>query len=210
MRRRRSRDPVPILLRRRQRFRLAGAVLAVVVAATALLDRLGAFGHAGDDWGRFDGQSFVVDRVIDGDTLDLRGGTRVRLIGVDAPEFHHDQPERGPDHWAERARNYLAARADDKPVTVRLDGTQTRDRYGRLLAYLYLSDNDPLNLALVRDGQAYADRRFRHAMTGPFEQAENAARSKGTGLWKDVREAQMPPWRQRWLAERRQSRERQR
>ena len=66
---------------------------------------------------------------------------------------------------------------EEETVTLRLEPTQTRDKYKRLLAYVHLADNETLNLALVRDGQAYADRRFRHTMRADFEQAENAARS---------------------------------
>ena len=58
------------------------------------------------------------------------------------------------------------------------------------------------DLDIVRDGQAYADRRFRHTLRPQFELAEGDARKHARGLWKDVKEEQMPPWRQRWLAER--------
>jgi endonuclease YncB( thermonuclease family) len=151
------------------------------------------------DWSMYDQKPFFVRHVIDGDTLEIEptpGGqpTKIRLIGVDAPEVK--------SYWADASTRYAVARAHAKPVVIRLEPTRTRDRYGRLLAYVYLSDRESLNFALVRDGQAYADRRFRHTMGSQFEQAENAARKKGTGLWKDVREQQMPPWRQRWLAER--------
>ena len=154
--------------------------------------------HTGD-WAAFDQKPFVVRHVIDGDTIDIEpttGGqhTKVRLIGVDAPEVDC--------YWCDSATRYATARADDKTVTIRLEPTRTRDKYGRLLAYVYLSDRESLNIALVRDGQAYADRRFKHTYASQFEQAENGARKKGTGLWKDVREEQMPAWRRQWLAER--------
>jgi endonuclease YncB( thermonuclease family) len=184
----------------------------VLLAASALLDRSGAFGPRGDDWVGFDQKTFVVRHVIDGDTLEITTSDgrreRVRLIGVDAPETNarNDQPS---DYWSAEATGYAKARAEGKDVTLRLDGTQTRDKYGRLLAYAYLSDAESLNLALVRDGQAYADRRFRHTLRSQFEQAEAAARQKKSGLWRDVRDGDQPPWRRDWLErERRERRER--
>jgi len=144
----------------------------------------------------------VLNDVIDGDTVVVRDSigreTHVRLIGVDAPEMNYED-ERPPDYWAERATKYLEHRAEGKTVIIRLETTQTRDKYDRLLAYLYATDTDNLNLDLVRDGQAYADRRFGHTLRSQFEAAESDARKKGTGLWTNVKTEQMPRWRQDWL-----------
>jgi micrococcal nuclease len=173
--------------------------LLAVLAASVYFGR-----PSGDDWAIYDKQDFIVTRVVDGDTLEVAAhpaarATRVRLIGVDAPEVNGDGGR--AEHWADAATRYAAGRSAGRSVTLRLEPTQTRDRYRRLLAYVYLSEGETLNLALVRDGQAYADRRFRHTLRTQFEQAENGARRKGTGLWKDVTPDQMPQWRQRWLSD---------
>jgi micrococcal nuclease len=178
----------------------------VILALSAVLDRTGLFRYAGDDWRTFDHKTFVVTHVADGDTLDVRspgGGavTRVRLLGVDSPELR-SRSHSGSDYWAREALRYAESRAEGRLVTLRLEATNTRDRYRRLLAYVYLDDSDNLNLDLVRDGEAYADRRFRHSLRPQFEQAEAEARKKGRGLWKAVTEAQMPEWRQEWLRKR--------
>jgi endonuclease YncB( thermonuclease family) len=197
---------VPFLLRRRRRIRRTVFSLLALLALSIVLGRWDLFGRrSGDDWAIYDKQSFVVMHVVDGDTIDVASAlgakyTRVRLLGIDAPELHGDDGQ--PQFWAESATKYAAARSDHKTVTLKLEPTETRDRYGRLLAYVYLSDAEMLNLSLVRDGQAYADRRFRHTMRPQFEQTENAARKKGTGLWKEVKVAQMPAWRQRWMEDR--------
>ena len=107
-------------------------------------------------------------------------------------------PDRLSD-WARDALEYTRAKVGGRAVTLRLETTSTRDRYRRLLAYVYVGDADHLNLDLVRDGQGYADRRFPHSLRSQFEQAESEARRRGRGLWKDVTEAQMPPWRRNWL-----------
>jgi endonuclease YncB( thermonuclease family) len=56
-----------------------------------------------------------------------------------------------------------------------------------------------LNFDMIRDAQAFADRRVKCSMLGHFEQAENEARKKKRGIWKDLTEDQMPPWRREWL-----------
>ena len=190
------------LLRRR---RLRGWTFAglLVLALSAVLDRAGTFRYRGDDWAAFDQKSFLVTHVADGDTVTVRpvaGGpeTKVRLLGVDTPELRPASGG-GSDHWARDARRYTESRVAGKPVTLRLEPTNTRDKYRRLLAYVYVGDAGHLNLDLVRDGHGYAERRFPHSLRSQFEQAESEARRRGRGLWKDVSESQMPPWRREWL-----------
>ncbi|MGH7214421.1 MAG: thermonuclease family protein [Tepidisphaeraceae bacterium] len=195
-------DSVVRKLRRRRQARVGTVIFLVLLALSALLDHLGAFGYRGDDWKNFDKQTVSVVRVADGDTITVRSNdgreTRVRLIGVDAPELHHDDGSPA-DHWADRAAGYVRGRLEGKSIILLVGPTETRDRYGRLLAYVYLNDSDNVNLDLVRDGQAYADRRHDHTFRTQFEQAEAEARKKGRGLWQDVREDDMPEWRRRWL-----------
>ena len=202
---RRSFDPIHPQLRRRRRYRRFTYAGLILLGLSAVLDRAGVFRYAGNDWRHYDHQSFVVTHVADGDTIEVRppgGGdvTRVRLIGVDAPELHSRDDNARPDFWARDAKRYTEQRTRGKTVTLRLEQTETRDRYRRLLAYVYVSDSDNLNLDLVREGQAYADRRFAHSMRPQFDRAEMEARKSGRGLWKDVREEQMPAWRRDWLA----------
>ena len=202
-----SNSPITERLRRRRWFRRGAFVLVLALAATAVLDRAGSFGYPGGDWAAFDRKQFHVERVIDGDTLIIRppsgtAETSVKLIGVDAPRPGAD-PGTPSDYWADRACGYARARAEGKPVTLRLDDTQTRDAAGRLMAYLYLSDEEMLNEALIRDGQVYADRRYPHTLGGKFERMENEARASARGLWKGVTEDHMPEWRRQWLAQRR-------
>ena len=200
------------LIRRRRVMRWGAIALLFLLGGSSYLDHRGTFRYRGDDWGNFDHRECLVTAVIDGDTVTIRaasGGpeTRVRLLGIDAPE-EHDKRTGKPAYWADRATNYLRARADGKSVTIRLEPTKTRDKYNRLLAYLYVSDKENLNLSIVHDGQAYADRRFQHTLRTQFEQEENDARLKKRGLWKEVRDDQQPRWRQRWLSEMKEARER--
>lgn len=200
----RTSNPLPRPLRRRRFVRRGIFFTLLLLLASALLDRSGVFRYAGDDWRNFDKKTFLVTRVADGDTLTVRslaGGpeTRVRLIGIDAPELN-SRSRPGSDHWAHEARHALAMRTKGKLVLLRLDDTETRDRYQRLLAYVYLDTSENLNLAMVREGHAYAHRRYPHGLRRSFEQAEADARRKGRGLWQDVTVDQMPSWRREWLA----------
>ena len=200
-------DPIHPRLRRRRLVRRLSFAGLFLLALTAVLDRAGVFRYPGADWRAFDQKPFIVTHVADGDTITVRpaaGGpeTRVRLLGIDAPELHSRDDNNRADFWADESRRYAAARAAGKTVTLRLEPTETRDRYRRLLAYVYVDDSHNLNLDLVRDGHAYADRRFHHSMRAQFERAENESRKARRGLWKEVTDPQMPPWRREWLAAR--------
>lgn len=145
-------------------------------------------------------------RVVDGDTLHLAAPdqghetTKVRLIGIDAPEMGSNRSERM--YFAEESTACTKRLALDQVVGVYLDERAgSRDRYERLLAYLELPDGKFLNEELLSGGYAYAERRFRHSYFQKYLQLEAAARSTGQGLWKEVKPEQMPPWLQRKLSE---------
>jgi endonuclease YncB( thermonuclease family) len=134
----------------------------------------------------------LVNRAIDGETVQISLGTAqaiVQLLGVDAPE----------EYWVDRALHYTRARCEGRTVTLRLEPTRSRDPDGRLLAYVYLSDSDLLNLDVIHDGQGFADRRIRHTLRPQFELAENETRRKKRGMWKEMTEDRMPAWRREWL-----------
>ena len=154
------------------------------------------------DLARYHGQKFLVVKVIDGDTLHLaapdRGHeiTRIRLLGIDAPEMGPGKNERM--YFADQSTTFARRLALDKVVGVYLDERAgSRDRYERLLAYIELPDGQFLNEELLSAGRAYADRRFRHSYYQKYLQLEAAARSGGQGLWKEVTPEQVPPWLQR-------------
>ncbi len=89
------------------------------------------------------GKSQSVARVVDGDTVIMADGSRVRLVGIDAPEL--GQP------WAEQAVKQLRDSTDGRKVQLRRCGHQ--DKYGRVLGVL-TKDGQNLNLALIERGFA--------------------------------------------------------
>jgi micrococcal nuclease len=120
-----------------------------------------------------------VTRYTDGDTLWLSGIGKVRLIGIDTPEVHG----RGECYGREAAAAVRRLLPLGSPVRYRL-GVEERDRYGRVLAYVWLRDGRFLNRLLLARGFAqpltippnteYADR---------FTAVARLARRGGQGLW---------------------------
>ena len=157
---------------------LAFAALTCVTAAAAATSRTGspespagAFTYRG-----------TITHIVDGDTLDVRlasGRTeRIRLIGIDTPE-------RG-ECYATKATERARLLAMSKPVVLRGDATQdTRDRYGRLLAYVWIPGGKDLGYQLIAGGFAKV-----YVYRNPFQRlsayrnAEAGARGATGGQWK--------------------------
>jgi micrococcal nuclease len=153
------------------------------------------------DFSRYDRSTFVVARVVDGDTLhlDVPDGegriTKVRLLGIDAPEMA--DANRRPMYFAKEATRFATDLALGRTVTIYLDqAAGSRDKYDRL-AYVALPDGRFLNEELLLGGYVYADQRFRHSYYHKYKQLEASARALKAGLWANVKPEQMPPWRQK-------------
>lgn len=138
----------------------------------------------------------VVKRVIDGDTVVLADETRVRLIGIDAPEIENrDYAHRG-EPYGEESKQLLKKWVEGKSVDLR-DGPEKEDRYRRRLAYLYLDDQSFVNLRLVEAGAAEAYRKFPHPFQAAFFTAEKQARDQKLGLW-SIEKKQRNWWERLW------------
>jgi len=108
---------------------------------------LGACGNAG----AAPPQAALVVQVVDGDTLVLAGGSKVRILGIDAPEMERDG--RPADFLAHKAKAALAELTLNRTIALEYDRLRY-DHYGRLLAYLRLPDHTLVNAELVRRGLA--------------------------------------------------------
>lgn len=130
----------------------------------------------------------TVTRVIDGDTLEiqydgLNGSVTesVRLIGVDTPETVHPTIEEQP--YGKEASDFTKAQLTSKNVVIETDLAE-RDKYGRLLVYVYLASGSMFNATLVAEGYAQpltippSDR-----WTDLFTYLSDDARSNDRGLW---------------------------
>lgn len=122
-----------------------------------------------------------VARVIDGDTLLLADGARLRLIGIDTPELaFEDRPAEPLAAEATAFTRRFLARGE---VILRFD-RERLDRYGRFLAYVWVEDK-LLNEELVRAGLARARLGFHYSesMKRRFRKAEDEARRERKGVW---------------------------
>ena len=129
-------------------------------------------------------QSAYVVRVIDGDTIEVEveGVTAtVRLMGIDTPETKH--PTRPVEYYGAEAAALAETVLSGMTIDLTTDRTGDReDMYGRWLRYVVVRGVD-FNAALVREGYARAVRGFAYARRAEFIALENAARSRGVGLW---------------------------
>lgn len=154
----------------RAALRLAApAVLLVALLASAVLGQTTLEG--------------TVVRVVDGDTVHVRLGDRVekvRYIGVNTPEVHH--PRKGEEPGGREAAAVNRALVEGRRVRLELD-VQPRDRYGRLLAYVWIGDL-MVNAELVRRGYAQVmtvPPNVRHQQL--FIALQRDARTANRGLW---------------------------
>lgn len=135
------------------------------------------------------GETYKVAKVIDGDTIEIdRYGKieTVRLIGVDTPETV--DPRKPVQCFGKEASDNSKALLLGKRVRIETDPlVGERDKYNRLLAYVWLDDKQMLNQLLISGGYAheYTYRSQRYKYQDQFKQAEMAARESGAGLWAD-------------------------
>jgi len=127
-------------------------------------------------------QLHKVVRIIDGDTFEIEGGQKVRMIGIDTPESVHPDKLKNTE-FGEAASNYTKKLLEGKNVSLVKDVSET-DKYGRLLRYVYLEDGTFVNELLVREGYAKVatyppDVKYAEV----FIAAERYARENSKGLW---------------------------
>ena len=123
-----------------------------------------------------------VARVIDGDTIHLADGRRIRLLGIDAPELGYDDDP--SEDGAESSRDWLRRRIEGDSVTLRY-GRQRKDRYGRTLAWVMSADGELINRELLENGQARLVTRFPLPADLSAELHSSAARARVArrGIW---------------------------
>ena len=128
----------------------------------------------------------VVERVVDGDTLLLQSGERVRLIGVDTPEIKH--PKKPVQYFGNEASAFTRRVVEGKRVRLEFDhGNAVRehkDRYGRTLAYVFLEDGTLLNAEIIKQGYGHAYTQFPFSRMEEFRRLEREAREEERGLWR--------------------------
>ncbi len=129
-------------------------------------------------------------RTVNGDTIRAMVNGKeevIRYIGIDAPEMNHTKKE-SPQPYAVEAMEFNARILEDKALVIELD-VQERDRYGRLLAYVFAQGDEGefmVNIEFLLQGMAavltvppnvkYVDK---------FLEAQRMAQKKGIGIWRE-------------------------
>lgn len=128
---------------------------------------------------------FYVSDVYDGDTIGVEmAGTleKIRMIGVDTPETH--KPNTPPQCYGHEATDYTTEHLLHKTVRLEADPeTDNRDRYDRLLRFVYTEQGELWNQKLIAEGFAPAYTSFPFTKSTTFVTAQEQARSQKAGLW---------------------------
>jgi len=127
---------------------------------------------------------YYCSRIVDGDTIvvDINGTQeKIRLIGVDTPESVH--PRKPVEYFAIEASNFTKKMVEGKNVRFEYDW-QRRDRFNRILAYVYLEDGTFLNTEIVKQGYGFAYTKYPFKYMDEFRKYEKEARENKRGLWK--------------------------
>lgn len=126
------------------------------------------------------GETVLVTKVIDGDTIQIEGGRTVRYIGIDAPETHNRRI--GIQCYAKEATEENRRLVEGKHVRLEKDVSET-DKFGRLLRYIFIGDVF-INYHLVRQGYAVLstfppDVKYQ----SQFLDGQKEARESNRGIW---------------------------
>jgi micrococcal nuclease len=130
---------------------------------------------------KFEAPYYYVQQVYDGDTILLKGGSRVRLLGINTPEIEgHYRPE---EAGGNAARDWLRQHLEGQKVRLEFD-KERHDHYNRLLAHVFTAEGEHLNLRLVEEGLAVVNiippnLKYSNRLVQAQERAEVAKR----GLW---------------------------
>jgi len=128
---------------------------------------------------------YSIDHFVDGDTIsvDMNGKKEtVRMIGIDTPETH--KPNTPVQCYGPAAAAHTKAIIGDNKVRLQSDPEGTdRDRYDRLLRYVFLPDGTLVQKELIQNGYGFAYTQFPFTKSDEFTQAQAEAKSANKGLW---------------------------
>lgn len=122
-----------------------------------------------------------VKFVCDGDTIVLDSGETIRYLGIDAPEI--DREGGKSEFLAEAARDFNLSLLRRARIRLEYD-QEKRDRYGRILAYVFLEKGDMVNALLIRNGLAHAMLKVPNVKyRALFLDCQRKAMKKRLGIW---------------------------
>ena len=161
-------------LRRRRQYQIGIAVLIACIVSIIAADHIGIFGYHGNDWANFDGKTFTIQRVDDAGHLIIQKDHRdvpLQLIGVIPP--------------ADLSLfNQSLSKQIGKTVTLKLEPLQTQSKDHQLRCFVYLTEEDCLNVNLLHDGLTTTDFDEKHALQALTKGAVADAKKHKRGMWK--------------------------
>jgi len=170
-------------MNKRTKKKLVNALLALLVALIGLV--IAQRAEVVQPPPQLQAGYYRVTQFDDGDTIivDMNGvEEKVRFIGIDTPETK--DPRKPVQCFGKAASEFTKNLIGDKPVKLEADPTNTnRDRYSRLLRYVYLPDGTFVNLEIVKQGYGFAYVGFPVQKMEEFKAAQRQAREQNRGLW---------------------------
>jgi micrococcal nuclease len=177
-------------LNKRQRKQLISLILALIIIGLGMVSERLGWNVAQQPVVQQINQTtaagtYKVISVEDGDTIvvDMAGKPeRVRFIGVDTPEVK--DPRKPVQCFGRAASSFTKQTVGPNSVRLEADPENSnRDRYNRLLRYVYLPDNTLLNAKLIEEGYGFAYVGFPFTKKAEFKALETQARKQNRGLW---------------------------
>ncbi len=169
---------------KRQKKRLAQAIIALIIFLAGLASAA-LQGNPSSVPVAVQAGFYPVTQFDDGDTVVVNMAgveEKVRFIGVDTPETK--DPRKPVQCFGQAASSFTKNLIGDRPVKLESDPTNTnRDRYGRLLRYVYLPDGTFVNLEIIKQGYGFAYVGFPVQKLEEFKSAQAEARAANRGLW---------------------------
>ena len=184
-------------------FKLTGKILSTITSLIILLGAVIYFyinNSSSTDTKKVDNtrEILIVKRVVDGDTFELSNGEKVRLLGIDTPEKFESkkldkdvevtkQDKKTIKKLGKLASDYVKNFVEGKKVILeREPNYDDKDRYGRLLRWIYLEDGTFVNGKIVRDGYAQVYEKFPVSKLDELRKYQKEARENNRGLWGPV------------------------
>ena len=173
-------------MRRFRKRKALASLLALAVSVLVIIgQQLGWFDNVNQAVQTSQPGLYRVARFDDGDTIavDMNGTEEtIRFIGVDTPETH--DPRKNVQCFGHAAADFTKNLISSNNVRLEADPLNTnRDRYGRLLRYVYLPNGTLVNLEIIKQGYGFAYTSFPSTKVDEFRAAEKEATDNNRGLW---------------------------
>lgn len=173
------------MARRPRKNTLIGTLITLLVLLFAAAQQQGWLGGAQQAAVNNQPGLYSVSRFVDGDTVSVNMNgheEKIRLIGVDTPETH--KPNTPVQCYGPAAAAFTKRTLQGQKIRLASDELTTdRDRYGRLLRYIYLSDGTNFNQKLIQEGYAFYYPYFPFSKSEEFAASQKSAQQAHRGLW---------------------------